>query len=107
VYFVKAKKMPMRKCVGCNEQKPKKELIRVVRNKDDEVFIDVTGKANGRGAYVCPEAECLGKAMKRDALSRALEIKISKELYMSLQAELEAKKADISCGEAEDKEDER
>jgi uncharacterized protein len=107
VYFVKAKKIPMRKCVGCNEQKPKKELIRVVRNKEEEVFIDVTGKANGRGAYVCPDARCLAKAMKRDSLSRALQIKIGDELYRSLQDELEAKKGDMMSKDAEDVEDER
>ncbi|MFR9296495.1 MAG: RNase P modulator RnpM, partial [Aedoeadaptatus pacaensis] len=55
----KTKKVPLRKCVGCSESKPKKELIRIVKNKEQEVFIDETGKANGRGAYVCKDIRCL------------------------------------------------
>ena len=58
------KKIPMRQCLGCREMKPKKELLRVVRSNDGQMHIDRTGKANGRGAYVCPKAECLKKATK-------------------------------------------
>ncbi len=87
---MKAKKVPMRTCVGCGEQKTKKELIRVVKNNENQVFVDFKGKANGRGAYICPSLECLKKAQKRDALSRSLMIKIDQEIYERLAKELEA-----------------
>lgn len=86
---MKVKKIPLRRCVGCNESKPKKELIRVVKNKEDEIFIDLTGKANGRGAYVCKDAECLKKAFKSKRLERALETKIPDEIYERLEKEIE------------------
>lgn len=87
---MKVKKVPMRTCVGCGEQKTKKELIRVVKNNENQVFVDFKGKANGRGAYICPSIECLKKAQKRDALSRSLMIKIDQEIYERLAKELEA-----------------
>lgn len=87
---MKVKKVPMRTCVGCGEQKTKKELIRVVKNNENQVFVDFKGKANGRGAYICPSLECLKKAQKRDALSRSLMIKIDQEIYERLAEELAA-----------------
>lgn len=86
---MKVKKIPLRRCVGCNESKPKKELIRVVKNKEGEIFIDLTGKANGRGAYLCKDAECLKKAFKSKRLERALETKIPDEIYERLEKEIE------------------
>lgn len=85
---MKVKKVPMRTCVGCGEQKMKRELIRVVKNNEDQVFVDFKGKANGRGAYICPDVECLKKAQKRDSLSRSLMIKIDKEIYDRLAQEI-------------------
>lgn len=87
---MKVKKVPMRTCVGCGAQKTKRELIRVVKNNEDQVFVDFKGKANGRGAYICPSLECLKKAQKRDALSRSLMIKIDQEIYERLAEELAA-----------------
>jgi predicted RNA-binding protein YlxR (DUF448 family) len=85
---MKVRKVPLRKCVGCGEQKPKKDLIRVVKNKEGDLCVDFTGKANGRGAYICPNLECLKKAQKRKALNRALECDISDEIFERLEQEL-------------------
>ena len=82
------KKIPMRQCVGCREMKPKKELIRVVRSAEGEVSLDFKGKAPGRGAYVCPETQCLAKAMKSKALERSLEVPIPDEVYERLTKEM-------------------
>ena len=57
------KKIPMRQCIGCGEMKPKKEMIRVIKTAEDEIILDTTGRKNGRGAYICPESECLQKAV--------------------------------------------
>ncbi|MGX8698492.1 MAG: RNase P modulator RnpM [bacterium] len=84
------KRIPLRQCMGCREMKPKRELVRVVRSPAGEVSIDLTGKKNGRGAYVCPSAACLQKAIRSRALSRALEAPIPEELYDTLRAQLEA-----------------
>ena len=84
-----AKKVPMRMCVGCRTMKEKRSLVRVVRNADGSACIDLTGKMNGRGAYVCPDAECLRKAVRSRALDRALEISISPEVIESLAGEVE------------------
>ena len=81
---MKKKKIPLRKCVACNENKPKKELIRVVRNTEGVVEIDLTGKKNGRGAYICSSIECLNKAKKNKNLNRALQAEISDEVYEQL-----------------------
>lgn len=78
------KKLPKRTCIGCNEVKFKKELIRVVKNKEGEISIDKTGKANGRGAYLCDNIECLEKAIKTKRLERSFETQISKEIYDEL-----------------------
>lgn len=84
----KPKKVPLRKCVGCSESKPKKELIRIVKNKEQEVFIDETGKANGRGAYVCKEIKCFNKAIKSKAIYKALGKDLSEEAIESLRQSL-------------------
>ena len=84
------KKIPMRMCVGCREMKPKRELIRVVRSPEGEISLDFRGKANGRGAYVCPDPACLKKAIKARALERAFETKIPEEIYALLTAQMEA-----------------
>lgn len=83
------KKIPMRQCLGCREMKPKRELLRVVRSPEGEVSLDTRGKKPGRGAYVCPNADCLKKAIKTRALSRALETAIPEEVMQRLEAELE------------------
>ena len=84
------KKIPMRQCVGCREMKPKKELVRVVRSPEGQISLDFRGKANGRGAYVCRRPECLKKAIKARALERAFSCQIPEEIYVQLQAEMEA-----------------
>lgn len=86
---MKVRKKPLRKCVGCNESKTKAELIRIVKTKEGEVFIDVTGKANGRGSYICNDTACLEKAYKKDSLSRAFKMKVDAELYEKLKKEIE------------------
>ena len=83
------KKIPMRQCLGCREMKPKRELLRVVRSPEGEVSLDTRGKKPGRGAYVCPNADCLKKAIKTRVLSRALETEIPEEVMQRLAAELE------------------
>ena len=85
-----AKKVPMRMCVGCREMKPKKELLRIVRSPEGEVNVDRTGKASGRGAYICGSEECLGKAQKTRALERALEHNVSAEVFDRLHSEIQA-----------------
>lgn len=82
------KKIPLRKCVGCNEQKQKKELIRVVKTKENDVMIDFTGKVNGRGAYICSDVECLKKAQKKRALNKSLGYQVLDEIYDKLLEEL-------------------
>lgn len=84
------KKIPMRQCLGCREMKPKKELVRVVRSPEGQISLDFRGKANGRGAYVCRSPECLKKAIKAHALERAFSCQIPEEIYVQLQAEMEA-----------------
>ncbi len=96
------KKIPMRMCVGCREMKPKRELVRVVCNKEGEVFVDPTGKANGRGAYVCRSGDCLKKAVKTRALERAFSMKIGEDVFESLNASIAGipAEADEGGGEA-------
>ncbi|AIY83014.1 nucleic acid-binding protein [Clostridium baratii] len=86
---MKTKKIPLRMCTGCMEMKPKKELIRVVRSKEGEVSVDLTGKKSGRGAYVCKSKDCLEKAFKTKRLSRNLEVQISEEIYNRLKEEMD------------------
>ena len=84
------KKIPMRQCLGCREMKPKKELIRVVRPPENgEIFLDFRGKANGRGAYVCPNPACLKKAVRSHALERAFNTAIPEDIYAQLTAQME------------------
>jgi uncharacterized protein len=85
---LKVKKIPQRMCLGCQEMKPKKELIRVVKNSDGNIKIDVTGKAPGRGAYICKSSECLEKAIKSKRFEKAFETKISEEIFKGLREEL-------------------
>lgn len=83
------KKIPLRQCLGCREMKPKKELIRVVRSPEGVISLDFKGKSQGRGAYVCPNGECLKKAVKSKALERALETVIPEDIYNSLSEHTE------------------
>ncbi len=84
------KKIPQRQCMGCRERKEKRELIRVVRGTDGTVSLDFSGKVNGRGAYLCPNPECLRKAIRSKSLERALEVPIPQEVYDNLEREMEA-----------------
>ena len=84
------KKIPQRQCMGCRERKAKKELIRVVRTPEGAVCLDFSGKLNGRGAYICPQAECLKKAQKSKALERCLETEIPQDVYDRMVREMEA-----------------
>ena len=83
------KKIPQRQCMGCRERNSKREMIRVVRGTDGTVHLDFGGKAPGRGAYLCPNPECLKKAMKANSLGRALEIEIPQSVYDALLREME------------------
>lgn len=85
---MKMKKIPQRKCVGCNEMKDKKDLFRIVRSPEGEISLDLTGKKNGRGAYVCPNPECITKAVKEERLERALEKAVSQDVYQQLLEDL-------------------
>ena len=82
------KKIPMRQCMGCRERRAKRELIRVVRCTDGQVCLDFSGKLNGRGAYICPNLECLKKAQKSKALDRSLDVTIPEEVYDRLLGEM-------------------
>ena len=82
------KKIPMRKCTGCNEMKPKKELVRVVKSPEGEISMDLTGKKSGRGAYVCHSKKCLAAAIKAKRLERAFECAIPQEVYERLEGEM-------------------
>lgn len=79
------KQIPQRTCMGCNAKKDKKDLIRVVKNKEQKICIDVTGKMEGRGAYICNSVECLDKIVKTKRLERVLECKIDDDIYMELR----------------------
>jgi len=85
---MKPRKIPMRMCVGCREMKPKMTLLRVVKPQDGDAHIDRTGKAPGRGAYVCDDPECLKKARKSRALERALECAIEPAVFEALEAQM-------------------
>ena len=84
------KKIPQRQCMGCRERKNKRDMLRVVRQTNGEVSLDFGGKVNGRGAYVCPDVECLKKARKSRALERCLEVEIPQEVYDRMEREMEA-----------------
>ena len=84
------KKIPQRQCMGCRERKNKRDMIRVVRTPEGAVNLDFGGKMNGRGAYICPNADCLKKAIRSKALDRSLEVAIPQEVYDRLTREMEA-----------------
>ena len=84
----KIKKIPQRQCLGCNEHKPKKELLRVVRSPEGEISLDFTGKRSGRGAYICRDVRCLKKARKSRRIDRSLECAVPDEVYDKMESEL-------------------
>lgn len=84
-----AKKIPMRQCVGCGEMKNKKDMMRVLKSAEGPIVLDMTGKKNGRGAYLCMNKECLVKARKNKGLERSLKISIPGEVYENLEKEFE------------------
>jgi uncharacterized protein len=85
---VQTKKIPMRMCTGCGEMKPKRELVRVVKNSEGEISLDLTGKAQGRGAYVCRSIDCLKKARKSRRIERSFKCRIPDELYDKMETEM-------------------
>lgn len=85
-----AKKIPMRQCIGCGEMRSKKEMMRVLKTPEDEIVLDVTGKKNGRGAYLCKSGECLSKARKNKGLERSFKMSIPNEIYDNLEKEFDA-----------------
>ena len=85
---IRPRKQPERRCIGCGEHFPKKELIRIVRRPTGEIVLDLTGKVSGRGAYICRSRACLEKAVKSKALSRALETEITQEIYDLLDTQM-------------------
>ena len=84
------KKIPQRQCMGCRERKNKRDMIRVVRSPEGAVSLDFGGKLNGRGAYLCPNPECLKRAIRSKALDRSLEVTIPEDVYARLEKEMEA-----------------
>ena len=86
---MKTKKIPMRTCLGCGEMKPKKELVRAVKNKDGEISLDLTGKKSGRGAYICKSKDCFLKARKARRFEKEFSCRIDEGVYESMEKELE------------------
>lgn len=86
----KVKKVPQRKCISCQDRDSKKELMRIVKNKEGEIFVDNTLKANGRGAYICKSEECIKKAISSKALNRAFKMEVPEEVYEKILAELDS-----------------
>ena len=86
--MMKTKKIPMRMCLGCGEMKPKRELIRVVKSKEGDISLDLTGKKSGRGAYICKSVECFEKARKARNFERSFSCMISEDIYNSMEGEL-------------------
>ena len=86
--MMKTKKIPMRMCLGCGEMKPKRELIRVVKSKEGDISLDLTGKKSGRGAYICKSVECFEKARKARKFQRSFSCMISEDIYNSMEGEL-------------------
>lgn len=84
-----AKKIPLRQCIGCGEMKSKKEMIRVIKTAEGEILLDATGRKNGRGAYLCPSMECFKKAVKGRGLERSFKMAIPREVYETLEKEME------------------
>ena len=83
------RKVPMRKCVGCGEMKPKKELLRILRTENEGIVLDTTGKKNGRGAYICYSWDCFSKAVKNKGLERSFKQAVPAEVYGHLEKEME------------------
>ncbi|MBE6684241.1 MAG: YlxR family protein [Ruminococcaceae bacterium] len=81
----KMRKVPMRQCLGCNEHKPKREMIRVVRTPEGAVELDFVGKKSGRGAYICPKRSCFAKARKSKRIENILEVKLPEEIYDAME----------------------
>ena len=90
VAIMRTKKVPLRKCTGCGEMKPKKELVRVVKSPEGAISLDLTGRKPGRGAYVCQNIECLQTARKAKRLERAFSCQIPAEVYDQMEEELKA-----------------
>ena len=86
---MKVRKIPMRKCIGCMESFPKKELCRIVKTKDNDILFDPSGKKNGRGTYICKKTECFEKAIKSKRLSKSLETEIPEDVYNAIKTEIE------------------
>ena len=83
------KKIPLRQCIGCGEMKSKKEMIRVIKTAEDQILLDATGRKNGRGAYLCPSMECFKKAVMGRGLERSFKMAITREVYETLEKEME------------------
>ena len=83
------KKIPLRQCIGCGEMKSKKEMIRVIKTAEGEILLEATGRKNGRGAYLCPSMECFKKAVKGRGLERSFKMAIPREVYETLEKEME------------------
>ena len=86
---MKPRKIPTRQCLGCNEHKPKKELLRVLRTPEGEITLDFTGKKSGRGAYICYDVKCLKRARKSKRIDKSLQVDIPEEIYDKMERELE------------------
>ena len=91
------KKIPMRKCVGCQEMKSKREMIRILKTESEGIILDATGKKNGRGAYICRSGECLEKAIRNHGIERSLKTGILPEIYDSLKKEIEKSESEESA----------
>lgn len=87
--MVNAKKFPQRQCIGCGEMKNKKEMIRILKTPEGEFVVDATGRKNGRGAYICPSMDCFKEAVKGKGLERSFKMAIPKEVYETLEKEME------------------
>lgn len=83
------KKIPLRQCIGCGEMKNKKEMIRVLKTSEGQIVLDATGRKNGRGAYLCQSVDCFKKAIKGRGLERSFKMAIPKEVYETLEKEME------------------
>lgn len=86
---MKVKKIPTRMCTGCGEMKPKSELVRIVRSPEGEISLDLTGRKNGRGSYICKNVGCFDKAMKKRAFERAFGVRLSEELAEGIREEIQ------------------
>ena len=95
------KKIPMRMCLGCNEMKPKREMLRIVHQKEGAILTDSTGKLAGRGAYICPQLACLKAARKARRLEKSFSCRISEEIYDALEAAMQSAEAASQKGEAD------